>query len=140
MTMEADNWRLPGGGIHHIAVQTHDLEGAVRLYRDVLGMRIVKEGGTPERRITLLDTGDGSHVELISPTGAAPSAATSPAHNPLLHVALTTTDLRRAVERVRSAGYEITVEPKEVQPGPSRTTIAFFKGPSGELVEFIQTD
>jgi hypothetical protein len=35
-------------------------------------MRIVKEAGTLERRVTLLDIGDGSHIELIAPSDAAP--------------------------------------------------------------------
>jgi glyoxylase I family protein len=128
------NNKVPGLGIHHIAVQTYDLEASLLLYRDVLGMNIVKEGGTAERRVTLLDIGDGSHIELISPSGAAAQADIPAAYNPLLHLALRTTDIRRVIERVRGAGYEVTIEPKEVQGA----TIAFFKGPSGELIEFYQ--
>jgi hypothetical protein len=33
----------------------------------------------------------------------------------LHHIALTTTDIRAAIKQVRSAGYEINIEPKDVQ-------------------------
>jgi len=135
MIVNSNNSLLPGGGIHHIAVQTFDPEASLRLYRDVLGMRIVKETVTPQRSITLLDIGDGSHVELVATPGAAPGGGIAAGNNPLLHIALRTTDLRAVIEQVRSAGYEITVEPKEVR----QATIAFFKGPNAELIEFYQT-
>lgn len=140
MTIDTNNIKLPGGGIHHIAVQTYDWEASIRLYRDVLGMRVVNEFARPERRIALLYIGDGSHIELIAPTDAAPPTGGQAANNPLLHIALTTTDVRRVIERVRSAGYEITIEPKDVQLGPTGATIAFFKGPNAEVIEFFQTN
>jgi len=43
------------------------------------------------------------------------------------------------IERVRIAGYEITVEPRQTGLGESLTTIAFFKGSAGELIELYQT-
>ena len=48
-------------------------------------------------------------------------------------------DARAATEHVRAAGYEVTMEPKEVQLDSLNVTIAFFTGPSGESVEFVQT-
>jgi glyoxylase I family protein len=56
-----------------------------------------------------------------------------------MHIALATSDTRQAIERVREAGYAITVEPKDVQLGALHVTIAFFNGPSGESIEFFQT-
>jgi len=50
----AYNRQIPGCGAHHIAVQASDWDGSLRLYRDVLGMPIVAEFGTLERRILLL--------------------------------------------------------------------------------------
>jgi len=138
MTTETDK-KIPGLGLHHIAVQTHDLPASIRLYRDVLGMRIVNEWGNPERRITLLDIGDGAHIELVAPAGAKPFNVPETPKHPLLHIALTTTDIRTAIEQVRSAGYEITIEPKDVQLGPLRASVAFFIGPNSEKIEFFQT-
>src|SRR5205085_196822 len=109
------NRQIAGCGVHHIAVQSIDWEGSLRLYRDVLGMPIVAEFGTPERRILLLDIGDGSHIELFAPNSAAALTQAGAQLLPLTHIALATTDTRQAIERVRQAGYQITVEPKDVQ-------------------------
>lgn len=130
--------RLPGGGIHHIAVRTTDLNASLKLYRDLLGMRIVKEKELPGKRLVLLDTGDGSHIELLAPNESAPAGNSPDELHPLQHIALTTTDVTGVIGRVRTAGYEITVEPKEVNFGASSATVAFFVGPGGELIELYQ--
>ena len=140
MLNENNNLKIPGCGTHHIAVQSYDWEASLRLYCEVLGMRVVEEFGLPDRKIILLDIGDGSHMEIFAPIeeGLGPEVICD--RIPILHFALATTDTRRAIERVRSAGYEITVEPKDVKLGSLDVTIAFFRGPSGEMVEFFQTN
>jgi len=138
MPIGTTNRRIPGCGAHHVALQTRDWEASLRLYRDILGMQVVAEWGPPERRIVLLDIGDGSYMELFAPQAAA---ADQPAAAHLLtHIALATTDTRQATELVRHAGYTIKTEPKEVQLGPISATIAFFIGPNGETIEFFQTN
>lgn len=139
MTIKTNNI-VPGLGIHHIAIQTHDLAVSIHLYRDVLGMRIVNEWGSPERQVVLLDTGDGAHIELVAPAGAVLLTPGETPTYPLLHLALTTNDIHVAVEQVRTSGYEIVIEPKDVQLGPLRATVAFFIGPNGERIEFFQTN
>ena len=130
---------IAGCGTHHIAVQTRDWEASLRLYRDVLGMDIVAEFGSDERKIILLDVGDGSHMELFAPTTESPAEGTDSANDPVTHFALAVEDTRTATEHVRAAGYEITVEPKDLELGAMKVTIAFFKGPCGEVLEFFQT-
>ena len=139
MLLGDKNAIIAGCGIHHVAVQTRDWEASLRLYRDVLGMKIVAEFGSPERQIMLLDTGDGSHVELFAPTAESPADGNESPNDPVTHFALAAADARAAAEHVRAAGYEITVEPKDVDLGSLSVTIAFFKGPCGEVVEFFQT-
>ena len=127
---------IAGGGVHHIALQTRDWEASLRLYRDVLGMtELTSFTGGDGQTIMLLDAGDGCCLELFEPTAATP---TDPAANdPVIHIALATTDARAATERVRQAGYEITVEPKEVTLGALEVTLSFFRGPNGEVLEFF---
>lgn len=138
-TETSGNSIIKGCGTHHIAVQTRDWAASMRLYQDVLGMTLVAEFGSPERKIVLLDIGDGSYMELFEPT-ADTLAVDAPATNdPIMHFALATTDTRAALEHVRQAGYEITVEPKDVTLDTLNVTIAFFKGPNGEIIEFFQT-
>jgi len=138
MPVGTKNSIIEGCGLHHIAVQTRDLEVSLRFYRDVLGMKVVMEAGPPEGKIVLLDMGDGSCVELFAPTADSPAAGNPAANDPITHIALTTADARAAVERVRQAGYEITVEPRNSGLGDLKAVIAFSKGPSGEVIEFWQ--
>lgn len=130
------NTVIQGCGTHHIAIQAHDWEASLKLYRDVLGMtEAASFKGGDGQQIMLLDTGDGSHIELFEPSAETTTRDVA-ANHPVMHFALATTDARAATEHVRQAGYEITVEPKEVNLGGLEVTIAFFKGPSGEVIEF----
>jgi glyoxylase I family protein len=138
MPIGTKNSIIKGCGTHHIAVQTRDWEASLRLYQDVLGMEIVGEFGSPERKIALLDIGDGSHMELFAPQADTPAVDSPAANDPIIHIALATTDTRAALEHVRQAGYEVTMEPKDLTLDSVKVTIAFFKGPNGELIEFFQ--
>ncbi len=129
---------IQGCGSHHVAVQTRDWDASLKLYCDVLGMELVSEFGSSERKIVLLDMGDGSHIELFQPKADTPPGSQAN-DDPIMHIALATTDTRAATEHVRNAGYEITVEPKDLVLGQLKVTIAFFKGPNGEELEFFQT-
>ena len=142
MPVGTKNSIIKGCGAHHIAVQTRDWEASIRLYQEVLGMEIAAQweaSSPPGRKIALLDMGDGSHMELFGPLETTPAPGSPAPNDPITHIALATTDARGAIEHVRQAGYEVTVEPKDIQLGALQVTIAFFRGPSGESIEFFQT-
>lgn len=133
------NQKIAGLGTHHIAVQTQDYEASIAFYTEVMGMAQTAEFSAGGRRICLLDIGDGSHLELFEPVpGTTPSGDAE--GNVVFHFALATSDIEAGLERVRAAGMEITVELKTVDLGPLNVSIAFFKGPGGEVVEFFQVN
>jgi catechol 2,3-dioxygenase-like lactoylglutathione lyase family enzyme len=138
MPVGTENQIIQGCGLHHIAIQTRDLEESLRFYRDVLGMQEVTRGGGMDRGLVLLAVGDGSHIELFAPGASSPVELGPPAaNNPVTHIALTTTDIHAALGRVREAGYEVTKEIKEDSGlGNQHAAIAFFRGPAGEIIEF----
>ena len=139
MPIGTQNQTIAGLGCHHIAVQTQDYQASVAFYTEVMGMTKAVEFSSGGRRIALLDIGDGSHLELFEPVpGTSPSGNAE--GNVVFHFALATTEIEAALERVRAAGMEITVELKTVDLGPLNVTIAFFKGPGGEVVEFFQVN
>jgi glyoxylase I family protein len=102
-------------------------------------MQVAAEFGPEDGRMMLLDVGDGSHLELIAPKADTPAVGSPADSDPLVHLALATSDAAAAIEPVREAGYEVTVEPKDVVLGDMKATVAFFNGPNGEVVEFFQT-
>jgi len=141
MPVGSSNEILNGLGTHHIAIQARDWQESLKLYRDVLGMKLVAEfeGASPKRKIILLDVGDGSHMELFDVYEGSPKPEDNVPNDPIFHFALAVDDARAAVEHVRTAGYEITVEPIDVNLGGLDVTLAFFLGPNGESIEFFQT-
>ena len=126
-------------GLHHITIQTRDWEASLRLYQEILGMQVVAEFGPEDGRMMLLDIGDGSHIELIAPKAGTPPVGSPADPDPLVHLALATPDAAASIEPVREAGYEVTMEPKDVSLNGLDATVAFFKGPNGEVIEFFQT-
>lgn len=135
MPVGSKNQAMAGLGCHHIAIQTRDWDASEKFYIEVMGMEKTVEFIGGGRRIALLDIGDGSHLELFEPTADLEDTA---ANDTLTHFALTTTDITAALERVRAAGMEITREATDVNLGGMNVTIAFFTGPSGEVIEFFQ--
>jgi glyoxylase I family protein len=128
---------LGGGGFHHVAMKVHDFEGAVKFYTEVLGLREKLAWGEGDKRAVLLDTGDGSCLELFPGGPATPKP-----EGPILHFALNTTNCDAVLERARKAGAKVTMESTTIdldsRPAKARIRIAFCQGPAGELIEFFQ--
>ena len=139
MPIGSRNQKIAGLGTHHIAIQTVDYEASVQFYTEVMGMTEVVGFENQGRRALILDIGDGSHLELFEPIpGTQPSNDAT--GNIVFHFALQTTGIEAALERVREAGMEITVELRSAQLGSMNVSLAFFKGPSGEVVELFQVN
>src|SRR2546422_8926765 len=55
--------------VHHVGIAVRDMAEAYALYRDALGLPIMKEGDVPSRGVkAALLAGGGSYLELIQPT------------------------------------------------------------------------
>ena len=119
-------------GIHHISMKCdipEELNKVKEFYIGILGLRICREWTDG----LMIDTGNG----LIEIFTNAPGERRLGA---IRHVALLTDDVDELVNKVRSAGYEIIVEPNDKviesdPPYPIR--MAFCLGPLGEQIEFF---
>ena len=138
-TAKGTNTLLGGGGFHHVAVKVHDFDAALRFYKEALGFSETVTWGEGDKRAAMLDTGNGSYLEVFAGGPAEP-----PAGGSLVHFALRTDDVDGAIERVRKAGMQVTVEPKDVTipstPFQVPVRLAFFKGPGGEVIELFKND
>lgn len=132
-----NNLKLRGGGLHHVAVEASDFDRSLRFYTEGLGFRNVLAFPEEGQKVAMLDTGDGTYLELFSGgSGEAPEGS-------LLHFAVRTGDCEVATERARAAGGTITTEPTDIvlqgdPPVPVR--YSFCEGPDGEQIELLQTD
>ncbi len=130
-------------GVHHVAIQTRDWEGSMRLYRDVLGMtEVLRVDNGAGQFVVMLDAGDGSHVELFEQTparAAAGPAADGDFGDLLSHLALATSDADATTMGVRSAGYQILFEPSSLESSGLKLTYSFFRGPNSGILELVET-
>ncbi len=125
-------------GFHHVAMKVNDFEATYAFYVDGLGFSVKRKWQRNGIGGALVDTGGGDYLE-ISGGGEKRTQQDST----FIHIAVRVADCDAATERARTAGGEITVEPKDVEipsDPPVKARISFCKGPDGESVEFFQND
>ena len=118
-----------------------DIESALALYRDVLGMPLVHRETVAEQGVdaALLDVGDG-HIELLSPLGPeTPVGKFLARKGPgLHHVAYRVDDVERALSALAGAGLRLIDE--QPRNGIRGSRVAFLHPAStgGVLTEIVQ--
>ena len=129
------------GRIDHIGVAVEDLDDAIRLYGDRLGMpvqhrEIVEEQGV---EAVLLGVGD-SHVELLRPLGpdTAVGKFLERSGPGLHHVAYGTDDIDSALDAVRGAGLRLIDEQPRTGIRGSRVAFLHPKSTGGVLTELVE--
>lgn len=129
------------GRIDHIGVAVSDLDEAIPLYRDQLGMPFQHRETIESQGVeaVLLGVGD-SHVELISPLGPDTGVARFIERNGpgLHHVAYATDDIDAALDAARDAGLQLIDEQARVGIRGSRVAFLHPKATGGVLTELVQ--
>jgi methylmalonyl-CoA/ethylmalonyl-CoA epimerase len=129
------------GQIDHVAMAVEDLDEAVALYRDRLGMPFQHRETVAQFGVeaVLLGIGD-AHVELLRPVSAESGVGRFlERHGPgMHHVAYRTDDIDSALESVRAAGLELIDE--EPRTGIRNSRVAFMhpKSTGGVLTELVE--
>ena len=129
------------GRIDHIGVAVEDLDGAVRLYRDRLGMREQHRETVEAQGVdaVLLEIGEG-HVELLSPLGPDTAVGRFLDKNGpgMHHVAYQTEDIDSALASVREAGLRLIDEEPRAGIRGSRVAFLHPKSTGGVLTELVE--
>ena len=100
-------------------------------------MRVIREKAYPDGKFTLCFVGYGDEdtstvLELTHNWDRADYTL----GDAFGHIALGTTDIKGACERVKALGYKVVREPGPMKHGS--TVIAFVEDPSGYKVELIE--
>lgn len=114
--------------LDHVGVYVKDLERSLTFYRGVFGWKVVREFGSGEAKIAVVDIGGGllEFVQRPGSPGKAPEGSWS-------HLALHVDDWEGEVRKLESMGLELR---KVTMADGSR--IAFFKDPDGHTVEMME--
>lgn len=135
---------LGNGGFHHFAIRTNDFDGSCAFYTGVLGFTKKVQFELRGKRFAWLDAGDGTYLEVVEAEGEITPGTEQDA---LWHLCLRTTNIKQVIAAVEAAGCEVTVPVKHVDlenvaddpPSALPVSIAFFRGPCGELIELLET-
>lgn len=122
--------------IHHVAVQTQDLDRALAFYVGILGAELLSRRAFKRREMAWLRVGE-TRIELFSArSGEQLSAWTDFVPGPV-HLAFSVRDLDAFLQQALSAGARF--HPSHpgvfVPPAPGAGPMAYLLGPDGEEVE-----
>lgn len=113
---------VPSPSLHHLLLQTSDLEAAERFFLDFLGFTVRhRDRFTDGRPLTVTEQGLGL-------TSGAPGQAGA-----VEHIAFRHPDVRGVAERAADAGVEVL---KELGPGPYGLTV-YLADPDGNRIELF---
>ena len=130
------------GHVDHIGVAVADLDQALALYRDLLGLELERVEEVPQENVRVaflkLDRQGGpGHLELLQPlSGQGAIAAFLAKRGPgLHHVAVAARDVTAVLERCRAAGLQLVDQ--EPRPGAGGKLVAFVhpRAAGGVLLE-----
>lgn len=129
------------GGIDHVGVAVEDIDRALALYRDRLGLR-ERHRETVEAlgvEAVLLEVGDG-FVELLEPLAEDTGVGRFIARNGpgIHHVAYRTDDIDAALETMRAAGLRLIDQAPRAGVRESRVAFLHPDATYGALTEIVE--
>jgi methylmalonyl-CoA/ethylmalonyl-CoA epimerase len=129
------------GRIDHIGVATDDLDGAIALYEETLGMPVAHRETVESQGVeaVLLDVGEG-HVELLRPLGPeTPVGKYLEKKGPgLHHVAYSVDDIEGVLGRLKEAGIELIDSEPRIGIRDSRVAFVHPRSTGGVLTEIVE--
>jgi methylmalonyl-CoA epimerase len=127
--------------IDHIGVAVEDLDEAIELYGERLGMPLQHRETVEEQGVEAVLLGAGeSHVELLRPLSAdtAVGRFLERSGPGIHHVAYGTDDIESALEAVRGAGLRLIDERPRTGIRGSRVAFLHPKSTGGVLTELVE--
>jgi methylmalonyl-CoA/ethylmalonyl-CoA epimerase len=127
--------------VHHIGIAVHDLDAAIRLYRDKFGVEAWERISLPERHmdVAVCRVGD-TLLEFITPTSdqAAFAAFLRDRGEGVHHLAYEVDDVETTLRTVEGNG--IRLIDAHGRPGIHDTCVAFLhpKATMGVLIELVE--
>jgi methylmalonyl-CoA/ethylmalonyl-CoA epimerase len=127
--------------VDHIGIATHQIDEALILWRDVLGLEIVSTEEVTEQgvRVTMLPIGE-SRIELLEPLSAdSPVGKFLAKRGPgIHHVAISVSDIEAALTRLKEKGTRLIDETPRLGAGGCLVAFVHPSSANGVLLELVQ--
>jgi methylmalonyl-CoA/ethylmalonyl-CoA epimerase len=128
-------------GLDHVAIAVKDLDKAIALYRDVLGLKLHEVEEVPEQQVRTAIFGHGlGRIELICPTAKDTGVAKflEKRGEGLHHICVEVTDIEAAIRELKARGAPMIDETPKPGAGGAKVAFVHPKGAHGVLVELRQ--
>jgi methylmalonyl-CoA/ethylmalonyl-CoA epimerase len=127
--------------VDHIGIATHQIDEALTLWRDVLGLEIVSTEEVTEQgvRVAMLPIGE-SRIELLEPLSAdSPVGKFLAKRGPgIHHVAIRVSDIQAALARLKEKGTRLIDETPRLGAGGCLVAFVHPSSANGVLLELVQ--
>lgn len=131
--------------LNHLAIVVEDVEGALRFWRDALGLPLgkVERNAAEEVDIAFLPLGEGhdqGEIELLAPINESSGVAKYLAKRGagMHHVCLEVPDIEVAMQRLRDHGVELINDAPKVNGEGRRYCFIHPKSAFGVMVELYE--
>jgi methylmalonyl-CoA/ethylmalonyl-CoA epimerase len=128
-------------GLDHVAIAVKDLDQAIALYRDALGLELAEIEEVPEQQVRVAIFGHGmGRVELICPTVPESGVARflQKRGEGLHHICIEVEDIEAAMAALRAKGAPLIDESPKPGAGGAKVAFVHPKGTHGVLTELRQ--
>jgi methylmalonyl-CoA/ethylmalonyl-CoA epimerase len=127
--------------IDHVGVAVEDLDAAIALYQDTLGMPLAHRETVEDQGVeaALLDVGDG-HIELLRPLGEDTPVGKFVAKKGggMHHVAYAVPDIDATLAQIKEAGLDLIDTEPRIGIRDSRVAFLHPRSTGGVLTEIVE--
>jgi methylmalonyl-CoA/ethylmalonyl-CoA epimerase len=127
--------------VDHIGIATRQLDEALRLWRDALGLQVTSTEDVTEQgvRVAMLPVGE-SQIELLEPLSPnSPVGKFLEKRGPgIHHVALRVTDIQAALVKLKEKGTRLIDETPRLGAGGCLVAFIHPSSTNGVLLELVQ--
>ena len=130
-----------GKSIHHIAIIVHNLDAALTLYRDVLGLEVIDRWQVPQDSVEIVSLAtDSGQIELLMPLDSESSAARflEKRGEGMHNVCLAVDDIEAEMERLLASGARLLSQEPVVNAHGTRLVFVHPKSTHGVLLELYE--
>ena len=129
--------------VDHIGIATRQLDEALALWQDVLGLKVDSTEEVTEQgvRVAMLGIGE-THIELLEPLSAgSPVGKFLEKRGPgIHHIAVSVSDIRATLAQLREKGTRLIDETPRVGAGGCLVAFVHPSSANGVLLELVQRD
>jgi len=129
--------------VDHIGIATYQIDEALRLWRDALGLEVDSTDEVTEQgvRVAMLPIGE-THIELLEPLSQdSPVGKFLQKRGPgIHHVAVRVTDIRASLAQLKEKGTRLIDESPRTGAGGCLVAFIHPSSANGVLLELVQHD